>query len=450
VHSFHVGRRDGPTIVHGCSVPACSRAVVKPGHEPPIRYVVGFVGRRDYYQVAVALEGAGRLDRLYTDVYIPDLITPLLNRVGRPGGLALARHAPGLPSGRVQSIGIPKLVGTRRLRRSGVAGTQATRGLSGSIAAHVSRRVLEIGAGTFLYNFDWSAYQAAMDGRRAVRQVLFQAHPPVSACQEILSSERRRSGYVGNPDGDESVSQDDAASYDASLGSADLIVCSSSFVERLLIQRGVERQRVVVVPYGGDFQPRGARRMPHAPAIPDSRTGPLRMLWVGEMAFRKGYHVLFEALRLLPAGAATLTMVCRPVPTNDLLAQLPPNVTVVSSVLDHELEGLFATHDVFVMPSLVEGFGLAYLEAMRAGLPVVGTANSALPDLLEPGSEGFIVAPGDSVGLATCIERYLADPRLARRMGAAAREKASPLTWSAFRTAIVRALDRLDGDGIDS
>lgn len=427
--------------------PPVARGIVTRTREPgPIRYVVGFVGRRDYYQVPVALEGAGRLEHFYTDVYIPDLVVPLLGRAGRRGNFALSRRAPGLPSHRVDSVGPARLIAARRERRSGIPGTVATRRLSADIGAQVSRRVIQTGAGTFLYNFDWPAYQTAMGGRRAVREVLFQAHPPVSACQAILAAERGRSAYVGHPDGDELVSVDDAAAYDASLRSADLIVCSSSFVERLLLDRGVERHRLVVIPYGGDFQPRGTRYIPHSTDTRGRSTAALRLLWVGEMAFRKGYHVLFEALGLLPAGAATLTMVCRPAPTPDLLALVPANVTVMSSVLDHELETLFAAHDVFVMPSLVEGFGLAYLEAMRAGLPVVGTPNSALPDLLDHGSEGFIVPPGNAVDLADCLERYLMEPGLAQRMGAAARERTRPLTWKAFRAGVIGALGSLDGD----
>jgi glycosyltransferase involved in cell wall biosynthesis len=408
-----------------------------------IGYVVGFVGRRDYYQVPVALERAGRLERFYTDLYVPDLLVPLLRGVGRVGEQALARHVPGLPSRHVESIGLAELFQTRRRRRSGIPGTVATRRISSDIGAHVSRKVVDTGAGAFLYNFDWLSYQTAMRGRRAVRQVLFQAHPPISACQEILAFERHRSAYVGNSDGDELVSHDEAASYDASLALADLVVCSSSFVERLLRERGVDRRRLVVVPYGGDLEPRGSRSMSSAR---DPRTGPLRLLWVGEMAFRKGYHVLFEALGRLPAGAATVTMVCRPLPTPDLLAQVPANVTLLSSLTDHELQRLFDRHDVFVMPSLVEGFGLAYLEAMRSGLPVVGTSNSALPDLVRDGIEGFIVTPGDPIALAQCLEKYLEDPGLAPRMGAEARERARPLTWDAFQVGVVRALERLDED----
>jgi glycosyltransferase involved in cell wall biosynthesis len=320
----------------------------------------------------------------------------------------------------------------------------ATRRLSSVIGSAVARTVTGTGYGAFLYNFDWLGYQDAMDGRRAVRQVLFQAHPPASACQQILATERERSGYVGNPDWDECISPRDAARYDASLASADLILCASTFVEQLLIERGVERHRLAVVPYGGDFQPRGAPRAPRAAVPREPSVGPLRLLWVGAMAFRKGYHVLFEALRLLPAGAATLTMVCRPFPTPDLLARLPDSVTVVPSVPDDELEGLFAAHDVFVMPSLVEGFGLVYLEAMRAGLPVLGTPNSALPDLLQHGREGFIVAPGDPVDLAHCLERFVVDRGLASTMGTAARQTALPLTWRAFGAALLGALDSLD------
>lgn len=406
------------------------------------RYVVGFVGRRDHYQIAVALEESRRLAVLCTDLYVPDFLVTLSRLPGRLGMLARSRHVAALPSTRVRSVGIDRIFESRRRRRSGMPGTLAVRGLSDAVARAVADEAKRGHLGAVLYNFDWMAYRSVMNGSRARVQVLVQAHPPPSACRQILRVERDRSDYRENPDGDEAISDEEAAAYDASLADADLVVCSSTFVRDLLVDRGVDLHRLAVLPYGGRLV---AGR---AVAIADPRSRraalPLRLLWVGEFAFRKGYHLLFEAFKHLPPGSATLTMVCRPLPPRSLLANLPAGVTVRGPVSDRVLADLYATHDVFVMPSLVEGFGHVYLEAMQASLPVIGTAHSAVPDLVVNERDGFIVAVGDVLELAEAMQRFIDDRDLVSEMGSAARRSAEIRTWGAFRSSFNRELDRLE------
>ncbi|MDR5708493.1 MAG: glycosyltransferase [Armatimonadota bacterium] len=81
--------------------------------------------------------------------------------------------------------------------------------------------------------------------------------------------------------------------------------------------------------------------------------------------------------------------------------------------------------DVFVLPSLVESFGIVLLEAMSCGLPVVATNVMGIPYLVEDGENGFLVPPGDEVALATCITALLRDPWLCRSFGERNIRKAS-------------------------
>jgi glycosyltransferase involved in cell wall biosynthesis len=81
--------------------------------------------------------------------------------------------------------------------------------------------------------------------------------------------------------------------------------------------------------------------------------------------------------------------------------------------------------DVLVHPARWEGFGLAVLEAMVAGLPVVGSRVSSLPELVADGRTGVLVPPDDSDALAAAVSELLDDPDLARQLGEAGRERAS-------------------------
>jgi glycosyltransferase involved in cell wall biosynthesis len=88
--------------------------------------------------------------------------------------------------------------------------------------------------------------------------------------------------------------------------------------------------------------------------------------------------------------------------------------------------------DVFVFPSLFEGFALVILEAMAAGLPLITTPNTAGPDLIEHGKEGLIVPAGDANALREAMESLLNDRERARAMGRAAHEKAKEYTWERY------------------
>jgi glycosyltransferase involved in cell wall biosynthesis len=89
-----------------------------------------------------------------------------------------------------------------------------------------------------------------------------------------------------------------------------------------------------------------------------------------------------------------------------------------------DMPARYATATVVVMPSFEEAFGLPVVEAMASGLPVVATRVGGMPEIVVDGVTGLLVRAGDAPALAGAVERLLADPELARRMGAAGRERA--------------------------
>jgi glycosyltransferase involved in cell wall biosynthesis len=88
-----------------------------------------------------------------------------------------------------------------------------------------------------------------------------------------------------------------------------------------------------------------------------------------------------------------------------------------------DVDALHRRWQVFAQPSIYEGFGLAALEAMSSGLPVVASATGGLPELVEDGVTGFLVPIGDVDTLADRLGRLLEDEELRVRMGQAARER---------------------------
>jgi glycosyltransferase involved in cell wall biosynthesis len=108
-----------------------------------------------------------------------------------------------------------------------------------------------------------------------------------------------------------------------------------------------------------------------------------------------------------------------------------------------ELERLFQRATCFVMPSWIEPFGIVYTEAGAAGLPSIGTTAGGTSTSV--GEGGVLVDPRDVVALLAAM-RKLADPGVARELGAVAQERAASFTWRACAERVVRAFDPQTAD----
>ena len=123
---------------------------------------------------------------------------------------------------------------------------------------------------------------------------------------------------------------------------------------------------------------------------------------------------------------------------------LAERVLFTGHVSDSTRAELYRRARVFAMPSRGEGFGLVYLEAMRAGLPCVALRESAAAEIVVDGQTGSLVPTGDRDALATALARLLEDSTLASRWGAAGRERRErEFGWERFRDRYFDVLDRL-------
>ena len=170
--------------------------------------------------------------------------------------------------------------------------------------------------------------------------------------------------------------------------------------------------------------------------LPTAVTGPADAPRVGVLAsvvHRKGHHVLIRAFAEVLAAVpeAELVIVGAPGDTEpgylDELRGMTERLGTAARVrflgyVDRP-ERIYADLRVFCLPSLEDALPLAILEAMAVGLPVVSTTVGGIPELVDDGRSGVLVAPGDARALAQALIAVLGDPARGRAMGAAGAER---------------------------
>jgi glycosyltransferase involved in cell wall biosynthesis len=170
------------------------------------------------------------------------------------------------------------------------------------------------------------------------------------------------------------------------------------------------------------------RVVPHpSPLVPTAAPGPpvpRRLLFVGRLTAGKGVRLLLEALARLRAPGWQAVLVGEGPLAADLARRieamgLAPRVRLAGGVEAEALADHYREASVVVMPSVApESFGLAGLEAMAHGRPVVAFPSGGVTEWLEDGVTGLLAARGDAGALAAALDRLLADPALAGRLGA--------------------------------
>ena len=147
----------------------------------------------------------------------------------------------------------------------------------------------------------------------------------------------------------------------------------------------------------------------------------VRLLFVGGDFQRKGGDLLLDVFSHDFADTCELDIV-----TYASISSLPPGVRVHCGLAPNSLplQHLFASADIFVLPTRADCFSHVLVEAMAARLPVITTAVGALGELVQPGENGFLIEPDDGRALATALARQVADPDLRRRLGDSGRRLA--------------------------
>jgi glycosyltransferase involved in cell wall biosynthesis len=215
------------------------------------------------------------------------------------------------------------------------------------------------------------------------------------------------------------------------LAAARCAVVTSDATARLLERLQLTSQPITVIEPGCD--------RPAGPLRSGGASGTVSLLCVASVTARKGHCVLLEALaplRHLPwvlhnVGSLTMDPAAASAARQAAVALgLAERVFWHGAAASEALPAHYAGADLFVLPSLFEGYGMVVAEALAHGLPVVASDTGAAATLLAGGA-GVLVPPGDATALREALEPLLADPARRNRQraqAAAARERLP--TWA--------------------
>lgn len=223
---------------------------------------------------------------------------------------------------------------------------------------------------------------------------------------------------------------------DDEIAIAENILVLSSYQARTFIEAGVPPEHLMLTPLGVDvelFKP---------PTSPPERGG-LQILFVGQITQRKGLSYLLDGFKRAAIPGSELVLVGKPVGNALDLVRKTPGVRHVAHMPRWLLPTAYAAADIFVLPSLVEGFPLTALEAMACGLPVIVSENTFGRDVVTDEDDGYVVPIRDSAAIVERLQQLARDPMLRRRIGDAAAIRARDFSWEHYGRRVADLIGRV-------
>ena len=223
---------------------------------------------------------------------------------------------------------------------------------------------------------------------------------------------------------------------DQELALADVLFVASSFTKKTLKEYSGNLPEIRVIPYGF---PEVKQQKKYQPL--ENRK--LKVLFIGGLSQRKGISYLFEAVEGMQTEVELTVVGHKAVAHCNALNEALEKHNWIPSLPHDQILACMSDHDVFVFPSLFEGFGLVITEAMSQGVPVITTDRTAGPDLIKHGEDGWIVPAGSSSALKNVLAEILQKPEILEQFGLAAQNKAKARPWSVYGQEMADALSSL-------
>lgn len=197
----------------------------------------------------------------------------------------------------------------------------------------------------------------------------------------------------------------------------DLIICASTYTKQTLISNKIDNKKIYVIPYGYDSKN-------DIGDVEKKENEIFNILFVGGVNVMKGIPYVIQALKKIKNNKIRLTLVGN---VQDIIRNMVKNDNriILKGYVPHENIYLeYQKADLFIFPSLSDGFGFAPLEAMSYGIPCIVTNTSGISDIIDNGKNGFIIKSNSSEEIREKIEWCYKERGKLKKIGQFAKLKA--------------------------
>jgi glycosyltransferase involved in cell wall biosynthesis len=400
------------------------------------RWIVSQIGAREHYAVARAFRSAAALDLLITDFWwrwgeLPGLGGPATLRA-----LRTRRHRD-IPNERVASLNLATVIDRVRAAtarhedaaRQSLEYLRIGRNFARATCKVLDGRTLEAGRHAFFAYTTGALEEVEMLAARGITTVVDQIDPARTHAEAVRAEQEKWPGWERRA-GD--IAEDYWRRLESEWRAASAVVVNSPWSRSALVRQGIPENKIVTVPLAYEA---GVGR-----TRPVNARSSLAILSLGNVSLGKGVPYLLEAARLLEGENVTFTVAGPIGITADAVASAPRNVTFTGRVTRDRLAEVYEAADVFVFPTLSDGFGITQLEAMAHGVPVIATPRCG--EVVVDGRNGFIVPAADGRTLAEAILRLERDRALLAELSREALRRAGEFSLRNYLTQLHTGLRR--------
>lgn len=411
------------------------------------KVIVAQLGSRQDYTVPIALQNAGVLERFYTDVYLSHRETQALRALVKIKKLsplarnALSRHNPGLDYAKVRRFNRLGVRYLKSLQRSSTSVEKQYRAFI-DYGREFNRVILRRGLpdSTHLYAFDHAALDlfAAPEARGRTR-VLDQIYPALY--EEQLEHEEEehwpdwahtsRRAFYGS-----ALFQEWRKMQLEEWRLADTIIVASRYSRDAVANLSPDvGHKLKEVPLTVNLD----AYLPYQHVRRYKADRPLNVLFAGSVNLRKGLPYLLDAFSRIEPGVAKLTVVGGVRVREEKIAAYQDRVEFRGAIPHVEMPQTYHDADVFVFPTISDGFGAVMLEAMATGLPVISTDHCA--DIVAHGVNGFRIPIRSPEAIVESIDEIVRHPDILEHLSTGAVATSHKFTLERYQAMLVQALN---------
>ncbi len=399
------------------------------------------IGAREHYAVPRVLHREGRLGGLYTDFWAGRFLRGMARRSSTKLLRSFAtRFHPDLAQAAVTSWNTRSLAWETSLRNQQKRNAYESfikigAAFSTCVRGRLSRH-RDLGPESIFFAYDTGALEAMEWCREhRLKCILNQMDPSRVEVDMVREEEKRWPDWSTQS---LEVPEEYFRRREQEWALADRVIVNSDFCRQALIQQGVSPSKLSIVPLCFE-NPNDEQEITMAKSNPLGTKSKLRVLYLGQVILRKGIQYLMQAAKLLKNEPIQFDIVGPIGISAAAIASAPRNMMFHGRATRDQTAGWYQQSDVFVLPTISDGFAITQLEAMSYGLPVVATPCCGA--VVSDGLDGFVLPQRDVDALAKTFQRYLADSELLPAQRAAALAKVMQFTLDHLATNL-RSLEK--------